>query len=365
MDGGERSVLVLGECLADLAPGDVPAGSRDGAGAHAPASRPLVALPGGSPANVAVGLARLAVPTAFAGRLSAKGLGPWLRQHLALNGVDLSLVVEAPEPPTLAVVTLDKEGRASYTFYGPETADWQWSEEELPFVRRDKTATPAQPGFGAVHTGSLATAFEPGASVLSTWLRALRASSEILISFDPNVRPGLVGDQAGYFERVDGFIASSHIVKASTDDLAALYPQESGSSVATLAGRVAERWLAGGASLVVVTDGGRGATAYHERGWQVHASPPPVTVKDTIGAGDSFTSGLLGYLSNAGLLTPHHVADLTEERLAAAMRQAVAASAFTCTRAGADPPDAAELDEFLSGSRARQAPLGHVRAPGG
>ncbi len=93
-------------------------------------------MPGGSPANVAVGLARLGVPTSFAGRLSSNGFGPWLRSHLEANGVDLALAVHADEPATLALVTLDQAVGETYSFYGPETADWQWRPDELPAPAR-------------------------------------------------------------------------------------------------------------------------------------------------------------------------------------------------------------------------------------
>ncbi len=83
-------------------------------------------------ANIAVGLVRLGVPTAFAGRFSRAGFGPWLRSYLVANGLDLALSVDAEEDATLALVTLDGQGRASYTFYGPGTADWQWDATELP-----------------------------------------------------------------------------------------------------------------------------------------------------------------------------------------------------------------------------------------
>ena len=315
-------VLVVGECLVDLAPaGEAPQGI---------AGRSYLALPGGSPANVAVGLARLGVRTGFAGRFSAEGFGPWLREHLSSNGVDLSASVDATEPATLAVVTLDAERRASYTFYGPETADWQWSVGELPVPTS---------GFGAVHTGSLATTFEPGASVLAKWLGAVRDSGGTVVSFDPNVRAGLVGDLTAYRDRLEQLVACAHIVKASDDDLAVAYP---GSGVE----KVAESWLSEGAALVVVTEGPRGARAFHSTGAQATCAPPEVDVADTIGAGDAFSAGLLTYLASTGALTPQGVASLSRGELVRAISYAVAASAFTCTRPGADPPTETELATF-------------------
>lgn len=364
-------VLVLGECLVDLAP--APAGAMpgeggprddsrpsparaggpgqpghadgraggpdepDGADASAgPPGRPFVAMPGGGPANIAVGLARLGTRTAFAGRFSRSGFGPWLRRNLADNGVDLTFSVDATEAATLAVVTLDSQARASYTFYGPGTADWQWSADELPGAG---PVALEQHGVIAVHTGSLATAFEPGASAIYQWLQSLHRGGKVLISLDPNVRPALVGDVTSYRDRLEGMVSNSHIVKASDEDIGAIYP---GAELMDVAGQ----WLSAGVGLVVVTEGAKGATAVHARGGRVHCAPPAVTVKDTIGAGDSFTSGLLAYLAANDLLTPVAINRLDEAQLEAALEQSVTASAFTCTRWGADPPTKAELAAF-------------------
>jgi fructokinase len=278
-----------------------------------------------------VGLARLGVGTGFAGRFAVDGFGPWLREHLSSNGVDLSFSVEATEPATLAVVVLDGAGRASYTFYGPETADWQWSAGELPAV----------PGrFGAVHTGSLVATFEPGASVLAAWLESVRSAGEAVVSLDPNVRRRLVSDPSAYRERLERLTSCAHIVKASDEDLAAVYP---GEEVEAVAGA----WLSGGAALVVVTEGECGATAFHASGERSGWAPPAVEVADTIGAGDAFSAALLARFASEGALSPSGIFDLGKDDLDLALRQAVAASAFTCTRPGADPPTLGELNEFL------------------
>jgi fructokinase len=360
-DGG--GILIVGECLVDLAPSpptespadDVRTAIADadnerrspsvlaGQGAASPLGtlrqprQHLVAMPGGGPANVALGLARLGVHSAFAGRFSRRGFGPWLREHLAANDVDLTFSVDADEDATLAVVTLDSYGRALYTFYGPGTADWQWKSDELPDL--------ARPGahrlpVAALHTGSLATALEPGASVLGNWLAKVYDAGRILISFDPNVRPGLVGDISSYRERLTGFISSSHVVKASNEDLEVLYPGETSRAVA-------EKWLSLGPSLVVITEGRLGATAVHQNGAYAHCAPPDVEVIDTIGAGDAFTSGLLAYFAERDILGPASLADMSEDQLRASVEQAVAAGAFTCTRPGADPPTGPELGNFL------------------
>lgn len=342
----KHSVLVVGECLVDLAPAPVPPTVPDKDAAE---RRPLAlfaAMPGGGPANVAIGLARLGTRCLFAGRFSRDGFGPWLKHNLASNGVELELSAQASEPATLAVVTIDERGGASYTFYGPETADWQWHVEDLPGARGTSLSGL---GVAAVHTGSLATVFQPGASAISQWLVDVYRKGETLISFDPNVRKGLVADDQAYREQIEGIASHAHIIKASEEDLDLIYPGEH-------AADVADRLLEAGARLVVVTQGERGATALHHSGLVASSPPPKVDVVDTIGAGDAFTSGLLAYFSRESLLSPSAVSGLNTGDLENALAQAVAASAFTCTRAGSDPPGTAELASFMA---QRQKPISH------
>jgi fructokinase len=338
--GDVARTLVVGECLVDLAPASSGAAGEGSAGTGKVGAwaRQLVAMPGGGPANIAVGLARLGVPTTFAGRFSREGFGPWLRSYLVANGVDLAPSVNADEDATLALVTLDDQGRAAYTFYGPGTADWQWKASELPDLE-----SPEAPGLGigAVQTGSIALTLEPGADVLAEWLADIRRAGRVLVSFDPNIRPSLVGDLSGYRERFAGVISSSHIVKASDEDIEVLYPGESASDVA-------DRWLSEGVSLVVITQGALGATAFHETGASAQWAPPHIEVADTIGAGDSFSAALLAYFAKTGLLAPAALATLSEGHLHDAIAQAVSASALTCTRPGADPPTEQELDRFIA-----------------
>jgi fructokinase len=365
---GSGQILVLGECLVDLAadrsayPGE---DTRHPAGQHAsgegtegaagartehattgatpgvwrPPPQHLVGLPGGGPANVAVGLARLGVPSAFAGRFSTRGFGPWLRDNLAGNGIDLRFSVDADEDATIALVTLDSEGRASYTFYGPTTADWQWTGDELPDLSALRQVQPGPP-VSAVHTGSIVLVLEPGASAIAAWLTSLRRQAQVLVSFDPNVRLGLVDDLAAYRQRLTIAARSAHIVKASTDDIEAVYPGRAPAEVV-------QEWLALGVPLVVVTEGPDGATAYHQSGSSAHCQPPPIKLADTIGAGDAFTSAFLAYFRDHELLNPGAIDGLTEADLKASVAQAVAASALTCSRLGADPPDQLELARFV------------------
>ncbi len=169
LQGQPGVIAVAGEALIDL----VPAG-RQGL---------FEAVPGGSPANVAVGLARLDVPTRMLARIAGDSLGERIRAHLAGNRVDLSFAVHAAEPSSLAIVTVGQDGVVDYDFRVQGTADWQWRDQELTSVLDAQVV--------ALHAGSLALALPPGADVLRRLLA--RARRTVTISYDPNCRPLLMG----------------------------------------------------------------------------------------------------------------------------------------------------------------------------
>ena len=185
-----RRIVVGGEALVDL----VPTG-----GDHAgdPALRPLAPRLGGGPFNTAVGLGRLGVPTTMLTRLSTDPFGDALVARLQAQGVDTAHVQRGPEPTTLAVVTLDGDGAARYTFHVEGTADRLVADPgELP----DDTA--------AVAVGTLSLVLEPGASRYAA-LAAREAARGRLVSLDPNLRPGLVDDPDAVIARLDGIAAAA------------------------------------------------------------------------------------------------------------------------------------------------------------
>jgi fructokinase len=307
-------VAVAGEVITDL----VPTG-RDG---------DFHAAPGGSPANVAVGLARLGVPVRMLARLSGDALGQRLRAHLGANGVNLGHAVAASEPSSLAIVVLEADGSAAYDFRVDGTADWQWSDAEL---------THSLDGVDALHVGSLALTTPPGAEVLRRL--AARARPVATVSFDPNVRPLLMGPPADVLAVVHEVLGAADVVKASADDVGWL---ENGRDLAD----VARAWQQRGPSLVVVTRGGDGALAIGPCGTPVERPGRAVDVVDTVGAGDSFMSALLAGLAHRDLLGAGRrtaLGALTDDDVAALLDEAVEASAVTCSRPGADPPRLAEL----------------------
>jgi len=289
------------------------------------------ALPGGSPANTAVALARLSTSTAMLARISSDAFGTRLRERLVGDGVDVRYVVTAAEQSSMAVVDLGDDGSARYSFYLRDTADWQWVTNDLP-VAFDPSVT-------ALHAGSMALLMPPGGVVLEAMLE--RERSQRVVSIDPNVRASICPDPRLYRESVERWLGLAHIVKASVDDVNWLYPDRSYADVLA-------DWSTRGPSLVVFTRSADGAFARLASGLEVGVSGIEVDVVDTIGAGDTFTAGLLHALDEAGLLNVSALAHLTGEQTEEALRFAVLASAVACTRAGSDPPYLTDLPALSS-----------------
>lgn len=305
-------LTVLGEAIVDLvAEGD----------------RRYVAHPGGSPLNVAVGLGRLGQPVSLAARLSGDAFGVLFREHLAGAGVDPRHLVAAAEPSTLAVATVDAAGVATYDFWTEGTADWQWTEAELAGVVGPDTV--------ALHTGSIALELEPGASRVLDLLRAVKGDGRVTISYDPNVRLARRGPVEAGRSAVEQVVALADVVKVSSEDLDWLYPGEDPVAAAG-------RWTQAGPGLVVVTLGGDGAVALTADAGPVRRAAPPVTVVDTVGAGDAFSSGLLGALADRDALGRGGAGPAAVD-LAAVLDRACLVAALTCARAGANPPTRSEL----------------------
>ncbi|MEU9931243.1 carbohydrate kinase [Streptomyces anulatus] len=302
-------LLVVGECVADIV--------------RLP-DRAARVHPGGSPANVAYGLARLGHRAVLLTQLGPDGNGRLIREHLASGGVDVRTDGSTAPTPS-AAVTLDGSGQASYAF------DVSWTLAPVA----------VEPAPGHVHTGSIGAVVEPGSTTVLDIVRAARATATV--SYDPNVRPALMGDHAAAVRRVEECVGLSDLVKASDEDLEWLYPGEDPQ-------RVAARWLGRGPAFVLVTRGGAGALAVLPGG-HITVRAPAVDVVDTVGAGDAFMSGTLHALAAHGLLGPGardrlHAVD--RDTVTDVLRHAVASAAVTVSRAGANPPGADELREALA-----------------
>ena len=260
-------ITALGEALIDL----MPAGT-DGTLWHA--------RPGGAPMNVAVAAARLGAPTSFVGHLSTDRFGALLRAHLYEAGVDISQCMLTGAATALAVVD---PGSASsepgFTFHSADTTavSFDASGIELPQ--------------GIVHLcGSVSAVLEPAAAAFDA---LLTSAGDRLVSIDPNPRPAIAGDAAAFAAHLDRWIDHADLVKVSRADIGWIAP--------TLAHEaVARAWMERGVRAVVVTIGGDGVAAHTAAG-TVQVPSVPVEVIDTVGAGDSFTGGLLTALHEAGV----------------------------------------------------------------
>ena len=303
-----QRLLVIGEALVDIV--------TDASGESAEHI-------GGSPANVAVGLARLDHTVDFATWLGDDERGDRIAGHLKRHGVHVLPASLGAERTSVAAARLDQGGAASYDF------DLHWGLPEVVLT----------PGTTHVHTGSIATVLQPGAGSVTAALRAVREVGTV--SYDPNVRPSIMGDLDAVRERVEELVALSDVVKASEDDLELLYPDQSPEQVMA-------RWVELGVGMALVTLGGEGVV-YRVASDQRSASEPARAdrVVDTVGAGDSFMAGLVSGLVVSGLLgdpaARERLRGATLEDVRPAVDRGLATSGVTVGKAGAYAPSLDEL----------------------
>ena len=305
-------IVCCGEALIDF----LPRNAADGATVYQP-------MCGGSVFNTAIALGRLGIKTGFFNGLSTDFFGDMLRDGLKASKVDLRYTKVWDKPSTLAFVKLT-DGHARYSFFDDNSAGRMLTAKDLP--KLDKAVT-------ALHFGSISLIPEPGGSTLETLMK--REAKRRVISLDPNIRPGQIKNRKGHMARLNRLIAMADILKISDEDVEWMTGSRD-------TGKAARKWLKLGARIVVVTRGGEGVEAFTGRD---HIAVPPVVVKvaDTVGAGDTFTAGLLTALTRAKLLDKAKLAAISRENLAAALAFAARAAAITCSRPGADPPWAKEL----------------------
>jgi fructokinase len=314
-------VLVCGEALMDVfALADTPTGVA------------LEARVGGSPFNVAVGLARLGRAVAFFGAVSKGFMGERLMRALNAEGVDTSAVERVDAPTTLGLVGLDAHGAASYAFYGESGADRQLASDALRVVPSALTA---------LHVGSFATVVQPVATTLRTLVE--REHRRVLVSYDPNVRLNIDPDRKRWHDTFRWMLGRAHLVKVSEEDLDALCPDVALDDFCTQA-------LTAGVRLVLVTRGSQGALAA-TRSARVETAALAGSVVDTVGAGDAFQAAMLAWLAENDLLDIDGVATIAEHGLCDALRFASAAAGLTCARRGADLPTRAEVEREINISR--------------
>ncbi len=303
----EDTVTVVGEALIDIV---------------VPSRGEPVEHVGGSPANVAVGLARLGHHTRLATHIGADGRGRRIAELMHAEGVELVAGSTSARRTPTAVAHLDADGAATYDF----DLDWQL----------DGAAVSA--GLtGHLHTGSIAATLLPGADGVlelarSAWERAT-------ISYDPNARPSLMGSPEAARPVIERLIRLADVVKASDEDVRWLYP---GRPLT----RVLADWAALGPSVCAVTQGGEEAVML--AAGEVQRFPTlSADVVDTVGAGDSFMAGLISGLLDGGLLgdaaARERLRFASWPQLYPAISRALACAAITVSRAGANPPARADL----------------------
>lgn len=305
--------VVSGEALMDVFGGD-----------ETPHGLQLDARIGGSPLNVAIGLARLAQPVAFFGALSSGFLGQRLLRALHVEGVDTQAVARLDAPTTLGLVGLDAAGVPSYAFYGHGCAD-----RLLPL--HALAAVPA--GARAFHFGSYAMVVEPVAATQRALVE--REHGRSLIAYDPNIRLNVEPDIGRWRDTLQWMLPRCHLLKVSEEDLGLLYP---GHALPELA----SAWTAQGVAWVVVTRGSEGAGAWSAT-HSLQVEPVRVAVADTVGAGDTFQAALLTALAERDVLTPQRLRELPAQAMLEVLEFASRAAAITCSRRGADLPRRGEL----------------------
>jgi len=309
-------ILVCGEALIDLF-----------VDAAVNKAMPARAVAGGSPFNVAIGLARLGVRSAFLGGVSRDRFGSYLASTLVREGVDDRYLLRTDRLSTISVVATAEDGQPSYAFHGEGAADRSLQPGDLPATLPDEIK--------ALTFGSYTMAVEPVGTTLAAL--AQRERGRRVISVDPNLRPSVVGDMQAWAVAAERFYRTATIIKASDEDIRVAWGGRW-----TIADAAAY-WLGRGASLVVVTEGAQGASAFSVAG---HVSVPgrTVVVQDTVGAGDTFHAALLAQLARTDRLQPQAIAALELPDIRDLLGYATAAAAITVSRSGADLPTAAEVD---------------------
>jgi fructokinase len=301
-------ILVAGEALFDLVLHD----TEDDLQGH----------PGGGPFNTARTIGRLEQPVAFLGRLSSDRFGRRLDAMLEADGVGRGSVLETNDPTTLAIAEVDHEGVARYRFYERGTSATGLETEAALAALPERV--------DILHAGTLGLTLEPVATATEAVVE--RVAGEALVAVDPNIRPWVIADEAGYRARLERVLSRSHVVKVSEEDVAWLYP-------GIPAAEGVRRLLEQGPSVGLLTRGPNGALVV-TRAAEVAVPAPRAKVVDTIGAGDAFGGGFLAWWSERALGRD----DLERiDVVVEATAFACLVAARTCSRPGAEPPYRSEL----------------------
>ncbi|MEM7408095.1 MAG: carbohydrate kinase [Pseudomonadota bacterium] len=278
---------------------------------------------GGSPFNVAIGIARLGGQAALLGGISTDMLGERLVRALESERVSTDYLVRTGRRTTLSLVGVDPGGQPSYSFYGVGSADRHVTAEAV---------SPPGPEIQGLHFGSYSMVVTP---VADTFVALAASAGGRFVSIDPNVRPTVEPDLDIWRSRLTEFARAASVLKISSEDLETLYPDADPESWAAT-------WIDRGVRLVVVTDGGDAISAWTSDGIHVRREPPATVVVDAVGAGDSFQAALLARLAANGDPAVA-LAAMTQDDLESLLDFSARAAAITCSRRGANLPRSQEM----------------------
>ena len=308
------NILVIGEALIDVV--HTPDGQKQN-------------IVGGSPANTAVALARLGVNTFMKSRTSTDDYGVIIRQYLENENVDLSLGVIGKEPSTIINAFIQNDKSAKYEANLIGASDFGWTDDELKFSGNN---------FSFVHLGSLTSYVEPGASEVEKWFAKLRKDSNLLLSFDPNIRHPLDGQKSEEVRnRAKRLCAISHIVKASNEDFEWIFETNNFKDCA-------KNLIDNGTAIVIITSGKNGAWVITSDKNEIEIPAQNIQVIDTIGAGDTFSAAFLAQLINQDVTSLQKLKTLEKTALEVMLNNCAHAAGITCSRLGANPPFRSEVN---------------------
>jgi fructokinase len=286
---------------------------------------------GGSSLNVATATARLGQSTMFLTQISSDLFGASLREHMTKNGIDISHVLQSDGHTTLAFVE-ERGGQAHFSFMNARAADTMYDPQPRPVLPNN---------LKFMQFGSISLLTDPTSSSITEIIGKHRSSlnHNVTVVFDPNCRPALTPDLEGYKRKLRNWLRLAHVVKVSDQDLGWLEPDKPLDDVAA-------EWIAQGPSVVIITRGEHGSSLYRAGHERLQVLTPKVSVIDTVGAGDTYTAGLMVSLLEHGHERAEQLATHSDETWLEVMQFAAQAAAINCTRAGANPPTRAEVSGF-------------------
>ena len=286
------------------------------------------AHPGGSPYSASKAAARAGGTAAFCGAVSTDIFGKQIMADLDAYGVDTSLVPRSDDPTVLGFVKTVEDQHPQYAFFDRDST----MVNMAPALPMD--SLPEEMIFCV---GSISLITAPGADNIADFAIAMKKHG--LLALDPNVRPTMIAGHKAWKPRMDRLIDQADIIKASTEDLEFYAPN-------VTAAAFARSRLEASASLVIVTDGERGASCWTKTN---SATVPTVPVfgGDTVGAGDTLFGYVLARLEEFGALSRVSLAKLTEDQLCQMLKLAITAAGLNCAKVGCQPPCRNEVEHAM------------------